>query len=114
MIHPAMLGTPVPRVLPVGRDGEAGSIIPRGDTPDGQRKVGRGLVTLEPSTGAERLIKPVDRVRDLAEVFTPSATVQAILDLLPAAIWAVHPSPSFLEPACGDGNFPVPIPHPKL
>jgi len=59
--------------------------------------------------GTERLVKSVERVRDLGEVFTPAATVQAMLDLLPSTMWATHPSPTFLEPACGDGNFLVAI-----
>lgn len=54
---------------------------------------------------SERLVKSDERVRDLGEVFTPNVTVQEMLDLLPADMWAVHPSPTFLEPACGDGNF---------
>lgn len=37
-----------------------------------------------------------------------------MLDLLPEEIWAVHPSPTFLEPACGDGNFLVAILERKL
>jgi hypothetical protein len=61
------------------------------------------------SDGPERLVKSVERVRDIGEVFTPAATVQAMLDLLPATIWTPHPSPTFLEPACGDGNFLVAI-----
>ncbi|MCZ2813827.1 hypothetical protein O2W15_20540 [Modestobacter sp. VKM Ac-2979] len=32
-----------------------------------------------------------------------------MLDLLPAQMWHTHPSPTFLEPACGDGNFLVAI-----
>jgi hypothetical protein len=60
-------------------------------------------------TGAERLVKSTDRVRDLGEVFTPAATVQSMLDLLPSEMWEVHPSSTFLEPACGDGNFLVAI-----
>jgi len=72
----------------------------------GQRPKGaRNLVTLVPFTGVERLVKSTDRVRDLGEVFTPAATVQTMLDLLPEAVWVTHPSPTFLEPACGDGNF---------
>lgn len=63
---------------------------------------------------SERLVKSDERVRDLGEVFTPNATVQAMLDLLPAKMWAVHPSPNFLEPACGDGNFLVAILDRKL
>lgn len=62
----------------------------------------------------ERLVKSTERVRDLGEVFTPNATVQEMLDLLPAKMWAVHPSPTFLEPACGDGNFLVAILDRKL
>lgn len=62
----------------------------------------------------ERLVKSSERVRDLGEVFTPNATVQEMLDLLPTEMWAVHPSPTFLEPACGDGNFLVAILDRKL
>jgi hypothetical protein len=62
----------------------------------------------------ERLVKSADRVRDLGEVFTPSSTVREMLDLLPKSIWKVHPSPTFLEPACGDGNFLVAILERKL
>jgi len=62
----------------------------------------------------ERLVKSGERVRDLGEVFTPAATVSEMLNLLPAKMWAVHPSPTFLEPACGDGNFLVAILNRKL
>jgi hypothetical protein len=37
-----------------------------------------------------------------------------MLDLLPPAIWTPHSSPTFLEPACGDGNFLVAILDRKL
>ncbi|MHB1841558.1 MAG: hypothetical protein ACYCO4_00325 [Sulfobacillus sp.] len=57
----------------------------------------------------ERLVKSSERVRDLGEVFTPNTIVQEMLDLLPAEVWAVHPASTFLEPACGDGNFLVAI-----
>ena len=57
----------------------------------------------------ERIVKSDERVRDLGEVFTPAATVEEMLDMFPAAMWAVHPSPTFLEPACGDGNFLIAI-----
>lgn len=60
-------------------------------------------------TAEERLVKSVERVRDLGEVFTPASTVKAMLDLLPASMWVPHPSPTFLEPSCGDGNFLVAI-----
>lgn len=66
-----------------------------------------------PANG-ERLVKSVERVRDLGEVFTPAATVAAMLDLIPAPMWEPHPSATFLEPACGDGNFLVAILQRKL
>ena len=59
-------------------------------------------------------MKSGERVRDLGEVFTPNATVQAMLDLLPSEMWDTHPAPTFLEPACGDGNFLVAILDRKL
>lgn len=54
-----------------------------------------------------------DRVRDLAEVYTHEREVNAMLDLIPD----MFPSPNdsgntdrtFLEPACGSGNFLVEI-----
>lgn len=70
-----------------------------------------GPVSAPPS---ERLVKSQARVRDLAEVFTPRQTVQEMLDLLPDEMWAVHPPATFLEPACGDGNFVAAILERKL
>lgn len=65
-------------------------------------------------SSTERLVKSTERVRDLGEVFTPNATVQEMLDLLPPSIWEPHPSATFLEPACGDGNFLIAILDRKL
>jgi type I restriction-modification system DNA methylase subunit len=62
----------------------------------------------------QRLVKSVERVRDLGEVFTPFATVRAMLDLIPEEMWQTHPSATFLEPACGDGNFLVGVLERKL
>lgn len=62
----------------------------------------------------ERLVKSQERVRDLGEVFTPASTVQDMLDLLPEDVWQVHPSATFLEPSCGDGNFLIAILDRKL
>ena len=53
----------------------------------------------------ERLVKSTDRVRDLGEVYTPANIVDDMLNLLPASMWEVHPSPTFLEPSVGNGNF---------
>ncbi len=69
---------------------------------------------LDVVTSGERLVKSPERVRDLGEVFTPAATVSEMLDLFPKSIWTVHPSPTFFEPACGDGNFLVAILERKL
>jgi hypothetical protein len=62
----------------------------------------------------ERLVKSPDRVRDIGEVFTPAATVSAMLDLIPDEMWQPHPSATFLEPSCGDGNFLVAVLRRKL
>ena len=61
-----------------------------------------------------RQVKSADRVRDLGEVFTPQNTVQEMLNLLPERIWKVHPTSTFLEPSCGDGNFLIAILDRKL
>lgn len=53
----------------------------------------------------ERLVKSSQRVKDLAEVFTPGNIVDDMLDLLPEEIWQLHPSRTFLEPSVGNGNF---------
>lgn len=63
------------------------------------------LVITGTDDNAERLVKSVARVRDLGEVFTPAATIKAMLDLLPVEMWEPHPSATFFEPSCGDGNF---------
>jgi site-specific DNA-methyltransferase (adenine-specific) len=60
----------------------------------------------------ERLVRSEERVRRLGEVFTPAATVSAMLDLLPDSVW--RPSATFLEPSCGSGNFLVAILERKL
>lgn len=66
------------------------------------------------AASAERLIKSTERVRDLGEVFTPRRIVDDMLDLLPAEVWHSFPQATFLEPACGDGNFVVAIVERKL
>jgi hypothetical protein len=71
-------------------------------------------VSLDALNDTERLVKSVERVRDLGEVFTPADTVAVMLDLLPDELWQVHPSRTFLEPACGDGNFLIAILDRKL
>lgn len=58
----------------------------------------------------EQLIKSKDRVRDLAEVYTAEREVRAMLDLIPDFSF----TQTFLEPACGNGNFLIEILRRKL
>lgn len=53
-------------------------------------------------------IKSRKRVKDFAEVYTNEREVKAMCDLIPTEIWDNIES-TFLEPACGNGNFLVEI-----
>ena len=44
------------------------------------------------------------RVKATAEIFTPTPLVQEILDQLPPKVFT-DPTKTFLDPACGDGQF---------
>lgn len=52
----------------------------------------------------EKLIKSKQRVKDFAEVFTPKHIVKDMCDLVPEEMW-INIDTTFLEPACGTGNF---------
>ncbi len=52
----------------------------------------------------EKLIKSKQRVKDFAEVFTPQFIVKDMCDLVPQEMWTSVET-TFLEPACGTGNF---------
>lgn len=58
------------------------------------------------------LIRSKKRVANHGEVFTPSWMVDAMLDLVKAE--AERIDARFLEPACGSGNFLVPVLQRKL
>lgn len=58
------------------------------------------------------LIKSKSRVADHGEVFTPPSVVEAMLDLVKGETERIDSR--FLEPACGSGNFLVPILKRKL
>lgn len=58
------------------------------------------------------LVKSKQRVADHGEVFTPAWMVQAMLDLVKGETERIDAR--FLEPACGSGNFIVPILQRKL
>ena len=52
----------------------------------------------------KKQIKSKRRVKEFAEVFTAEREVKAMCDLIPSEIWENIKS-TFLEPACGTGNF---------
>jgi hypothetical protein len=58
------------------------------------------------------LVRSKQRVADHGEVFTPAATVQAMLDLVKDESERI--GSRFLEPACGSGNFLVQVLQRKL
>ena len=53
-------------------------------------------------------IKSKKRVKEFAEVYTNEREVKAMCDLIPKDTWDNIES-TFLEPACGNGNFLVEI-----
>ncbi len=61
---------------------------------------------------ADSLIKSKQRVADHGEVFTPPWLVEKMLDLVKGETERIDSR--FLEPACGSGNFLVPILQRKL
>ncbi|WP_430419347.1 N-6 DNA methylase [Phenylobacterium sp.] len=61
---------------------------------------------------ASRLIKSKQRVADHGEVFTPPWLVEKMLDLVKAESERIDSR--FLEPACGSGNFLMPVLQRKL
>ena len=61
----------------------------------------------------EKIIKSKQRVKDFAEVFTHTHIVKDMCDLIPEEVWNNIES-TFLEPACGNGNFLVEIYERKL
>ncbi|MGI6877185.1 N-6 DNA methylase [Microbacterium sp. gxy059] len=60
----------------------------------------------------ERLVKSRQRVADHGEVFTPRWLVDDMLDLVKGETERIDSR--FLEPACGSGNFLVPVLERKL
>jgi hypothetical protein len=58
------------------------------------------------------LVKSKQRVADHGEVFTPAWMVEAMLDLVKGETERIDSK--FLEPACGSGNFLVPVLRRKL
>lgn len=66
----------------------------------------------KPSASLMSLIKSKKRVADHGEVFTPPGMTEAMLDLVKDETERIDSR--FLEPACGSGNFLVPVLQRKL
>lgn len=64
------------------------------------------------AVAVERLVKSKRRVADHGEVFTPRWLVDDMLDLVKGETERIDSR--FLEPACGSGNFLVPVLERKL
>src|SRR6478672_2674725 len=58
------------------------------------------------------MVKSKQRVADHGEVFTPAWMVEAMLDLVKSETERIDAR--FLEPACGSGNFLIPVLSRKL
>ncbi len=54
----------------------------------------------------EKLVKTKKRVADVGEVFTPRWLVDEIIEALPKSLFE-DSRKTFIDPACGDGNFLV-------
>lgn len=73
---------------------------------------GRQRRPVAPSDLPVNLVKSKQRVADHGEVFTPPWLVDAMLDLVKGETERIDSR--FLEPACGSGNFLVPLLKRKL
>jgi len=76
------------------------------------------LAATDCALGRHGHFKSRERVRDLAEVYTHQREVKAMLDLVPDMFPSAgdldNVDRTFLEPACGHGNFLAEILHRKL
>lgn len=83
-----------------------------------EARSGKTLAATQKDRGRHDQIKSWERVRDLAEVYTHEREVNAMLDLVPDMFPSArdpgNTDRTFLEPACGHGNFLVEILRRKL
>lgn len=56
----------------------------------------------------DSLTKSKERIKDLGEVFTPPELVDDMLSKLPQEVWT-DSSKTFVDPACGNGNFVIEV-----
>ena len=80
--------------------------------PENRAGAGTGNGAGKPAAKPAPLIKSKKRVADHGEVFTPPWLVEKMLDLVKGETERIDSR--FLEPACGSGNFLVPILQRKL
>lgn len=57
--------------------------------------------------------KSQQRIKKTGEIFTPTPLVKEILNKLPQEVWT-DPSKTFLDPACGNGQFLIQVLKKKL
>ena len=88
--------------------------LTKANKPDEALETDEPQLTNSPSnaTDNDALIKSKKRVADHGEVFTPPWLVEKMLDLVKGETERIDSR--FLEPACGSGNFLVPILQRKL
>lgn len=72
----------------------------------------QSVETMIPNHQPEQLVKSRQRVADHGEVFTPAWLVEDMLNLVKDESERIDSR--FLEPACGSGNFLVPVLRRKL
>ena len=61
----------------------------------------------------EKLVKTKKRVADVGEVFTPRWLVDEVLEAIPKSVFE-DSEKTFIDPACGDGNFLVVVLEQKM
>ena len=74
--------------------------------------LGREEEVMSDAREAAKLVKSKQRVADHGEVFTPAWMVEDMLNLVKSETERIDAR--FLEPACGSGNFVVPVLQRKL
>lgn len=55
-----------------------------------------------------KITRSEERIKTTGEVFTPLPLVCTLLATIPDAVWS-DPEKTFIDPACGDGNFLVEV-----
>ena len=105
------VGNPPPRVIAsievIGAYAQSSAVTPQPEIAAASPVASGSSAKEDPS-----LIKSKRRVADHGEVFTPSWLVEKMLDLVKGETERIDAR--FLEPACGSGNFLVPILQRKL